>query len=115
MERAEGRRLRRALGVSAPSAVEAEFPAPVVIAERGKVLSASAIRMRAVRSALPKGTCGKNYLMRNEFGIDYVTKIIYKICILAHGGASSRDDPEGGAGIRRAGFGMPLIYLVKRP
>jgi hypothetical protein len=22
---------------------------------------------------------------------------------------------KGGAGIRRAGFGMPLIYLVKRP
>ena len=78
MERAEGRRLRRALGVSAPSAVEAEFPAPVVIAERGKVLSASAIRMRAVRSALPKGTCGKNYLMRNELDIDYLSKLVYK-------------------------------------
>ena len=36
MERAEGRRLRRASGVSAPSAVEAEFSAPVVIAERGR-------------------------------------------------------------------------------
>jgi hypothetical protein len=42
------------------------------------VLSASAIRMRAVRSALPKGTCGKNYLMRNELVIDYLSKLVCK-------------------------------------
>src|SRR4051812_43507760 len=36
--------------------------------------------------------------LRVGCGIDYVTGLCYKDSILAHGGASSRDDPVGGAG-----------------
>ena len=39
---------------------------------------------------------------------------MYKFAILAHGGASSRDDPEGGAGIRLTPFRKPLALLAKR-
>ena len=33
-----------------------------------------------------------------NLSIDYVMNMVYRIAILAHGGASSRDDPVGGAG-----------------
>src|SRR4051812_148561 len=45
--------------------------------------------------------------LRVGCGIDYVTGLCYKDSILAHGGASSRDDPEG-----RAGSGVLRPRLV---